>query len=183
MLLWHMGSSSLTRDRTQAPCFGSAAVFTTGKSQTMFFLVCFLMCVCILTNLCPTLCDSMDCTWNGLPFPSPGDFLDPGTEPLSPSSPASQADSLPLSQLPFTILRKWRESCSLVPDSSWPHRLYSPWNSPGQNTGVGNLSLLQGIFPTQGSNPGLPNCRWILYQLGHEGSPYQNHTKEAFVYP
>ena len=46
--------------------------------------------------------------------------------------------------------------------------LYSPWNSPGQNTGVGNLSLLQGIFPTQGSNPGLPHCRWILYQLSYQ---------------
>ena len=52
-----------------------------------------------------------------------------------------------------------------------PYRLYSPWNSPGQNTGVGSLSLLQGIFPTQGSNPGLPHCRWILYQLSHKGSP------------
>ena len=49
--------------------------------------------------------------------------------------------------------------------------LCSPWDSPGQNTGVGSLSLLQGIFPTQGSNPGLPHCRWILYQLRHEGSP------------
>ena len=47
----------------------------------------------------------------------------------------------------------------------------SPWNSPGQNTGVGSLSLLQGIFPTQGSNPGLPHCRRILYQLSHQGSP------------
>jgi len=53
-----------------------------------------------------------------------------------------------------------------------PHGLYSPWNSPGQNTGVGSLSLLQGIFPTQGSNPGLPHCRWILYQLSHKGSPH-----------
>ena len=44
-------------------------------------------------------------------------------------------------------------------------------DSPGQNTGVGSLSLLQGIFPTQGSNPGLPHCRWILYQLSHKGSP------------
>ena len=54
---------------------------------------------------------------------------------------------------------------------SWPeefHGLYSPWNSPGQNTGVGSLSLLQGIFPTQGSNPGLPQCRQILYQLSHK---------------
>ena len=46
---------------------------------------------------------------------------------------------------------------------------YSPWNSPGQNTGVSSLSFLQGIFPTQGSNPGLPNCRWILNQLSHKG--------------
>ena len=52
-------------------------------------------------------------------------------------------------------------------DSLWPHRQYNPWNSPGQNTGVGSLSLLQGIFPTQGSNPGLLHCRQILYQLSH----------------
>ena len=47
---------------------------------------------------------------------------------------------------------------------------YSPWNSLGQNTGVGSLSLPWGIFATQGSNPGLPHCRWILYQLSHKGS-------------
>ena len=47
------------------------------------------------------------------------------------------------------------------------HGLYSPWNSPGQNPGVGSLSLLQGIFPTQGSNPDLPHCRRTLYQLNH----------------
>ena len=46
----------------------------------------------------------------------------------------------------------------------WPQGLYSPWNSPGQNTGVGSLSLLQGIFPTQGSNPGLLRC-------GNKGAP------------
>ena len=63
------------------------------------------------------------------------------------------------------------ESCSVTFDSLRPHGLYSPWNSPGQNTGVGSLSLLQGIYPTQGLNPGLPHCRWILYQLSHEGSP------------
>ena len=40
------------------------------------------------------------------------------------------------------------ESCSVVSDSLQPHELESPWNSPGQNTGVGSLSLLQGIFPT-----------------------------------
>ena len=62
------------------------------------------------------------------------------------------------------------ESCSVVSDSLWPHGLYSPWNSPGQNTGVGSLSLLQEIFPTQGSNPGFPHCRWILYQLSNKRS-------------
>ena len=56
-------------------------------------------------------------------------------------------------------------------DSLRSHGLYSPWNSAGQNTGVGSLSLLQGIFPTQGLNPGLPHCGWILYQLSHKGSP------------
>ena len=49
--------------------------------------------------------------------------------------------------------------------------LCDPLGFSGQNTGVGSLSLLQGIFPTQGSNPGLPHCRWIVYQLGHKGSP------------
>ena len=48
-------------------------------------------------------------------------------------------------------------------DSLRPHGLYSSWNSPGQNTGVGSLSLFQGIFPTQGSNPGLSHCGQILY--------------------
>ena len=52
-----------------------------------------------------------------------------------------------------------------------PWTIYSLWNSPGQNTGVGSLALLQGIFPTQGSNPGFPHCRHILYQLSHKGSP------------
>ena len=65
---------------------------------------------------------------------------------------------------------KWK-SHSVVSDSLWPHGLYSPWNSPGQNTGVDSLAFLQGIFPTQGSNPGLPHCRQILYQLSHKGSP------------
>jgi len=55
-------------------------------------------------------------------------------------------------------------------DSLWPLGL-SPWNSPGQNTGVGSFSLLQGIFPTQGLNPGLPYCKWIQYQLNHKESP------------
>ena len=54
-------------------------------------------------------------------------------------------------------------------DSLRPHGLDSPWNSPGQNT-VGSLSLLQGIFPTQQSNPGLLHCRQTLYRLSHQGT-------------
>ena len=60
---------------------------------------------------------------------------------------------------------------SVVSDSLWLHGLYIPWNSPGRNIGVGCLSLFQGIFPTQGSNPGLLHCRRILHQLRHKGSP------------
>ena len=51
-----------------------------------------------------------------------------------------------------------------------PHGLYSPWNTPCQNTGVGSCSLLQGIFPIQESNPGLLHRRWILHQLSHQGT-------------
>ena len=59
------------------------------------------------------------------------------------------------------------KSCSVLSDSL---RLYSPWNSLGQNTGVGSLPLLQWIFPNQESNQGLLHCRQILYQLGYEGN-------------
>ena len=63
------------------------------------------------------------------------------------------------------------ESRSVVSNSLQPHGLYSPWNSLGQNTEVGSLSLLQGIFQTQGSNPGLLDCRQILSQMSHKGRP------------
>ena len=67
------------------------------------------------------------------------------------------------------------DSCSVVSDSFWPHelkpaRFLCPWNSPGQNTGVGCHSLLQGIFLIKGSNPGLQHCKQILYHLSHQGS-------------
>ena len=58
-----------------------------------------------------------------------------------------------------------------------PHGLHSPWNSPGKNTGVGCHSLLQGIFLTQGSNPGLLHSRKILYHLSHQGSHQGNRLK------
>ena len=71
-------------------------------------------------------------------------------------------------QPPSSLERKWK-SLGCV----WlfaTHGLHNPWNSPGQNTGVSILSLLQRIFPTQGLNPGLLHCRQILYQLSHKGS-------------
>ena len=60
-------------------------------------------------------------------------------------------------------------SCSVASDSVTPWN--SPWNSPGPNTGVGSRFLFQEIFPSQVLSPGLPDCRQILYQLSHQGSP------------
>ena len=56
------------------------------------------------------------------------------------------------------------------------------FNSLGQNTGVGSLSLLQEIFPTQGSSPGLPHCRRILYCLSHQGRWYLSFSAELLVF-
>ena len=74
---------------------------------------------------------------------------------------------------------RWWWWCSVVSDSATPW-IYSPWNPPGQNTGVGSLSLLQGIFPTQGLDSGLPLCGQILYELSHKGSP---RVLEWVAYP
>ena len=62
------------------------------------------------------------------------------------------------------------ESRSVVSGSLQPHGQYSSWNSPGQNTGVGSLSLFQWILLTQESNQGLLHCRWILFQLSYQES-------------
>ena len=73
-----------------------------------------------------------------------------------------------ISFLTLSTFQSESESHSVMSNSLWPHGLYRPWNSPGQNTGVGSHPLLQGILPTQGSNPGLPHCRRILYHLCHK---------------
>ena len=107
--------------------------------------------------------------WSGLPFPSPGDPPNGGIELASLVPPALQADSWPMSHLGSPLV--WK--CSVVSDSLQPHGLYSPWNSPEQNTGVGSLFLFQGIFPTQGSNPGLLHCRQIFTSWATREVPYQ----------
>ena len=90
--------------------------------------------------------------WSGLPFPSPGDLLNPG---IKPESPALQADAL-----------------TPEPAGKPLKYLFEPlfWGERGKNTGVGCHSLLQEIFLTQGLNPGLPHCRQTLYRLSHLGS-------------
>ena len=95
-----------------------------------------------------------------------------GRCPANTAAPGLGAIALvPLSQ---------SEGRSVASHSLRPHGLRSPWNAPGQNTGMGSLSLLQGIFPTQGLNPGLPHCRGNLYQLNHQGRP---RILERVAYP
>ena len=70
-----------------------------------------------------------------------------------------------------SLLHKDSQSSPVMSNSLWTYGLYSPWNSPGQDTGMGSLPLLQRVFSTQGLNPGLPHYRQILYQLSHKGDP------------
>ena len=56
-----------------------------------------------------------------------------------------------------------------------------PWDFPGKSTGVGCHFLLQGIFPTQGSNPGLLHCRQTLYRLSNQGSPMDVSLNKEMV--
>ena len=96
---------------------------------------------------------SMPEYWSGKPFPSSGDLPNSGIEPRSPTL---QMDSLPV-EPPGKPKNTGVGSLSLL-----------QWNFWAQES---NLSLLQGIFPTQGSNPGLQHCRWVLYQLSYKGNP------------
>ena len=98
-----------------------------------------------------------------------------------PVKPETCFSTLQINSRP--LLSSFCESHSVASDSLRPHGLRSPCNSPGQDTRVGGLSLLQGIFPTQGSNPSLPHCRQVLYQLSHKGSPIFFLTQAKFRKP
>ena len=96
----------------------------------------------------------------------------------SPGLAVSISIQMEMHKLPQDVCIHESESvsCSVVSDSLQAHglqpaRLLRPWTSPGKNTGVVCHSLPQGIFPTQGSNPGFPHCRQILYCLSLQGSP------------
>ena len=101
-------------------------------------------------------------------MPSPKESSWQGIEPTSLMSPAFASGFFTTTTTRGVYESK---SHSVMSDPLWCYGLYSPWNSPGQNPGVGNFSLLQGIFSTQRSNQSLQHCRWILYQLSHKGSP------------
>ena len=89
--------------------------------------------------------------WSGLPFPSPGDLPDTGIKPVSLMSSALEGGF-------FTLVPP---SGSVVSDSA------APWTVTRQ------APLSMGIFPNKGSNPGLLHCRWVLYCLSHQGSPWE----------
>ena len=132
-------------------------------------------------------------------FPMSTSVLPPSPDPHSPilllTSTCSQIPGLTLvsgSVLPLEVCRNPHgpapplvkvlvtQSCLTLcnpMDCSPSTRILCPWDFPGQNTGVGCHSLLQGIFPTQGSNPSLPHWRQILYHLSHQGSPVPSLAK------
>ena len=167
------------------------------------------MCLCIVAQLCLTLCSLMDCSlpdssvygisqariMEWVAISSPGDLPDPGIKSTFPMSPALKEDSLPVEPsgklLNLNVTVQYTTYCvrvlllfeieefssfvlshSVVSNSLRPMDCSLPgssvhWDSPGKNTGVGCHALFQGIFPTQGWNPGLPDCGWVLYHLSH----------------
>ena len=102
--------------------------------------------------------------WSGLLYPPPGDLPDLGIQPTSLTSPELAGGSSPLEPPGKPDVANESETKVKVTQSC------PTLCGPGQNSGMGSPLLLQGIFPTQGSNPGLLRCRWILYQLSYEGS-------------
>ena len=122
--------------------------------------------------------------WSGLPFPPPGELSHSGIELVSLASASRffiiSATWEPRVNRYFNLfflplmLWKWKWSCSVMSDSLqphglWPTRLLHQWDSPGKSIGVGCRFLHQEVFPSQGSNPGLPHSRQMLYLLSHRG--------------
>ena len=167
-------------------------MFNEGKHKSEVFC---LWCPCVLSRFCHVWLFvtlwivahqtplSMEFSrqeyWSRLPCLPPEDLPNPGIKPVSPMTPALQADSLCTEPAGKPICL-WEViesvSCSVVPDSLWPHglqptKLLYTWDFLGKDTGMAYHFLLQGIFPTQGLNLGLLHCRQILSQLNYKGSP------------
>ena len=81
----------------------------------------------------------------------------------------------------YAVLCLVAQPCLTLPHGLQPARLLCPWDSPGKITGVGCHALLQGIFPTQGSNPDLLHCRHVLYQLCYQRSPTSLQTQSIIT--
>ena len=79
-------------------------------------------------------------------------------------------------QRKFVFQESESESCSVMSDSLRPNELYSLWNSPGQNTGVGSCSLYQGNFATQESNPDPLHCRLFISWVTREAPCFKKET-------
>ena len=92
-------------------------------------------------------------------------------DPMNCSLPGSSVHGILQARKLEWVVISFSKSCLVMSNSLQPHGLYCSWNSSGQNTVVSSLSLLQGIFPTLESNPGLLHCRRILHQLSYKGSP------------
>ena len=133
--------------------------------------------------------------YSGLPFPTARDLPNPGIKPMFPGwvqnfirhaielslylkdhwriiyIMSSSHSSSSLALVLFPALQFSPENCVQPFETAWSTRLLCPWDSPGKNTGVGCQFILQGIFPTQDSYPGLPHCRQILYLLSIKEAP------------
>ena len=138
------------------PCPGFAKSSLLPVNSQVFFKALFSTLyygLCLVAQSCQTLCDLTNC--------NPGSSVPGG---FSRQEYWSRLLYPPPGDLPNSAIE--HRSPALQVDSL-------PSEPPGkpQNTGVGSLSLLQGIFPTQELNRGLLHCRWILYQLSYQGSP------------
>ena len=127
--------------------------------------------------------------WSGLPFPSPGDLPNPGIEPPSLMSPVltgmffTTSTTCKAPDLFMLCMCLVTQSCPATcdPMDCNPPGSSVHGGSPGKNTEVGCRFFLQGVFPTQASNPGLPRYRQILYCLRHQGNPSTYKTNNKFL--
>ena len=165
-----INSNSLTRP------LESSMISILLSSPDLFFMFYYLLYANLTltteqslwtVNLAFGLCTSCPLVWNHHHVPSLPELLR-GYLQLKLPPTLSGFPGYLFAELLYEV--KWSESSSIMSDSLWPHGLYSPWKFSRPQYWRGNISLLQGIFPTQGSNAVLLHWRQILYQLSHQRS-------------